>query len=339
MKRLNVLLNIAPFEFSDSDRQVILRTCPTADLRVAPEELAANPDAMEGRDVDVLVGELIPHHLQSWPELKFVQLISAGIDHLAGHPIWDRDIPVATASGIHTVPMAQFATGALLSLFHRMKDTTEFTSSRRWPDRVALGGSVVRGRTVGIVGYGNVGRECGRLFHLLGMQVVCLNNESGRRIEGRFEAWPGTGDPDGTIPERRFLPQELHKMLPLCDVLLITAPRTPCTRGMIGERELALLRPGAYVVIISRGGIVDEESLAQALHMGHIAGAWVDCFLEEPPPPTHPLFDAPNIVLTPHMSGVYDDYWPVLRRLLGENLRRFATGAAALNVSRGDRGY
>ena len=339
MQCLNVLLDIAPFELSEVDRQSILRICPDADLHVVPKGLSAQHDQMEGRDADVLVGELIPHHLESWPKLKFVQLVSAGIDHLIGHPIWERGIPVATASGIHSVPMAQFTTGALLTLIHRMKDITGFTSSRNWPDRTALAGSLLRGRTVGIVGYGNIGRECARQLHALGMRVVCLRQGSGCKIKGRFEAWPGTGDPEGTIPEQWFGPQELHKMLPLCDVLVITAPRTRDTRGMIGERELALLQPGSYVMIISRGGVVDEESLARALQAGQVGGAWVDCFLEEPPPASHPLFNVPNVILTPHMSGVYDEYWPVLLRLLGENLRRFSEGRTPLNVARGDLGY
>ncbi len=335
---LKLLFNI-PYELTQADRDLILQTHPGARLECAPSECLVQPDHMNGQDVHILVSETIPCDLSRWPNLKFVQLVSAGIDHLIGHPIWKQNIPVATASGIHSVPMAQFATCAILALFHRMREVSNFTASHRWPNREAWAGLLLRDRTVGIVGYGSVGRECARQLHALGMRVVCLTRSLNKHSDHRFQGWPGTGDPKGTIPERWFGRQQIDEMLPLCDVLLVTAPRTRETHGMICGKELALLKSGAHVVIISRGGIVDERQLAQSLASGQLGGAWVDCFTEEPPSASHPLFDAPNAILTPHMSGVFAEYWTVLLKLLAKNLEHFVKGAPLFNIANERLGY
>jgi phosphoglycerate dehydrogenase-like enzyme len=338
MERFKLLLNL-PYELTEADRTALTAVCPNAHIQAAPAELLERPDHIDGREADVLVTEFVPRELGAWPKLKFVQLVSAGINHLENHPIWQRDIPVATASGIHSVPMAQFATAAVLSLTHRMLSISEFTNTWKWPSRDALSGSVVRGRTAGILGYGSIGRECARQLRALGMRIVCMSRGARRANDNRFLGWAGTGDPEGKIPEQWFVPRQLSEMLPLCDVLLVTSPRTDETCELIGAQQLALLRPNTLVIIISRGGIVEENALAQALRSGKIAGAWVDGFAQEPPPVQHPLFGAPNAILTPHMSGVFDEYWVIFMRLLRENLRRFTHGEPLLNIADGQRGY
>jgi phosphoglycerate dehydrogenase-like enzyme len=338
MPSLNLLLNL-PGTVGDADRAAIMEVCSDLQVQIAPAVLYEHPDRIDGRNAEVLVTERIPRELDAWPKLRFVQILSAGINQLAEHPIWRRGIPVATASGLYSVPMAQFATAALLSLAHRMTEITQLKSTKQWPNRVSLKGSIVRGKTVGILGYGSIGRECARQLNALGMRIVCMSRRCRRSSDDHFLAWPGTGDPHGEIPEQWFTPDQIHVMLPLCDILLVAAPRTPATESFIGARELSLLPPNAHVIVISRGGIVDEAALAQALHSGHIGGAWVDAYLKEPPPPSHPLFTAPNIVLTPHMSGVYKEYWNVFPRLLAENLRRLSNGEPLLNLANGELGY
>jgi phosphoglycerate dehydrogenase-like enzyme len=338
MSLLNLLLNL-PGTVSDADRAAIMEVRSELEVQIAPAEFYEHPDRIDGRNAVVLVTERIPRELDAWPKLRFVQILSAGINQLAEHPIWKRGIPVATASGLYSVPMAQFATAALLSLAHRMTEITQLKLTNQWPSRVSLKGSIVRGKTVGILGYGSIGRECARQFKCLGMRIVCMSRGCSRSNEDHFLAWPGTGDPHGEIPEQWFTPDQIHEMLPLCDILLVAAPRTPATESFIGARELALLPPNAHVIVISRGGIVDETALAQALHSGHIGGAWVDAYLSEPPLPSHPLFAAPNVVLTPHMSGVYNEYWSVFPRLLAENLRRLSNAEPLLNLANGELGY
>jgi phosphoglycerate dehydrogenase-like enzyme len=125
-------------------------------------------------------------------------------------------------------------------------------------------------------------------------------------------------------------------MLPLCDVLVVAAAKNAQTIGSIGRRELQLLRPGARVIIASRGGIVDEQALAEALHSGAIAGAAVDTFASEPPPTSNPLFDAPNLIATPHVAGSFKDYWPMVCTILCENLKRLRAGQSPVNLASRD---
>lgn len=336
---MQILLNIAPYALTEGDRRQMRQACPGMRIECAPPTWPEAADGIDRARVEVLVTEQVPRDLAAWPRLRYVQLLSAGVDHLEDHPIWMRAIPVATASGIHSVPMGQFATAALLMLVHRMPALLEFKSTRQWPDRVRLACSSVRGLVAGILGYGSIGRECARQWRALGLRILCLKRDPLRRQDAGFNGWPGTGDPKGRIPERWFGPDELGDFLPRCDVLLVTAPRTARTRGVIGPSELSLLKPTSRVIVLSRGGLIDEEALAAALREGRLAGAAVDCFLREPLPETSPLFAAPNLVLTPHMSGVFDGYWPMALTLLCENLRRLVKGSPLVNLARGDLGY
>jgi phosphoglycerate dehydrogenase-like enzyme len=339
MNAHRVLLNIAPFSLSEADRRQIEAACPGAVIECAPPELRSEPDRLDGRLVDVLVTEQVPRDLRGWPRLRFVQGLAAGIDFLKGHPIWETDIIVATASGIHGVPMGQFATGALLMMVHRMTEVLAFKATRQWPNRLALACRSLRGLTAGIIGYGSIGRECARQLRALGMRIVCVNRDVINRSDDGFNAWPGTGDPDGTLPERWFTPSQLDEMLPMCDAIVVAAPRTPETEGMIGAAELARVKATCHIIVVSRGGIVDEAALATALHEGRVAGAVIDSFAKEPPPADHPLFDAPNVILSPHVSGVFDGYWPMALRLICENLKRFSEGRPVLNPANGRLGY
>lgn len=296
-------------------------------------------EKLNGNGINVLVSEDVPRNLDQWPDLQWVQLLAAGVDHLERHPIWHKTIPVTTASGLHGVPMAQFVTGAWLMMAHQMPKLLNFQSSRKWPDRNPLNGHTVRDLTAGLVGYGSIGRECGRQLHALGMRVVCLKRNPSDRLDKGYNAWPGTGDPEGNIPDRWFSPTQIGAMLPLCDLLVITAPRTPQTLGMIGRAEISLLKPSARIIIISRGGIVDEPALVEALRAQRIAGAAVDCYVSEPPSPEHPFFALPNVIMTPHVSGFFTSFLTEVARLLGENYRRFRQNVALLNQVDAGLGY
>ncbi len=296
----------------------------------------ADPDLS---DVSILMtDQRVPKDLRACPKLKWIQLVSAGANQVTNTVIADSDILVTTASGLHGVPIAQFVTGALLMLVHRFPQLASIQATRRWPEgRWDLRGALLRGMTVGVVGYGSIGRECARQLHALGMRVVALD-PAGKRDEG-YNIWPGTGDPEGKLPERWFMPAQVREMLPLCDVVVVAVPLTPQTIGMIGRAELAVAKQGARIIIISRGGIVDETALAEALHTGHIAGAAVDCFVQEPPLSDHIFYDAPNLIMTPHMAGAFEGFWPALIKLFTENLRRFNQGLPLLNQANKRLGY
>ncbi|MEO6001703.1 MAG: D-2-hydroxyacid dehydrogenase [Opitutus sp.] len=332
---MKLLLN-AGFTFTPEQRQALLACVP--ELQVT-EQLASSPDDLDGEGVTVLVTEQVPRDLTRWKNLGWVQLLSAGANQLLGHPIQSTAIPVTTASGTHGVPIAQYVTCVTLMLAHRMPQVLEFKPSRRWPNRTALAGTTLRGRTAGIIGYGSIGRECARQLSALGLRILCLKRDPSARRDHGFTAWPDTGDPEGELPEAWYGPDQLQEFLPRCDLIVVTVPSTPATEGMIGEKELAWCKPEAHLVIISRGGIVIESALAQALRAGRLAGAAVDCFVREPVAPDHEFFDVPNLILTPHMSGVYTGFWALMNGLLCENLQRFARGRPLLNVVNRQHGY
>jgi len=335
-KPLTILFHM-PYHITDLDRARILAVCPNA--RIVHKDFSFSLDELDGRAVDVLVGEEPPKDLSRWPNLQFVQLLSSGCDHVRDNPIWQTDIPLCTSSGNHSVPIAQYITCTLLMQAHRMMEVVEFGRTRRWSNRHALMGFVIRGLTAGFVGYGSIGRESGRQLSALGVRILATKRDPARREDNGFNPWPGTGDPKGEIPEQWFAPNQLNEMLPLCEFLIVTAPATPATMGMISEGELRRLKKGAYVIVASRGGIVEEKALAQALQSGHLAGAVVDSFVEEPPPSTHPFFDAPNVILSSHMSGMYEPYWPQGIRLVCENLHRFVHHLPLYNRASGELGY
>jgi phosphoglycerate dehydrogenase-like enzyme len=332
---MKLLLNTV-FDFSDAQRAALAAACPGIVLAKAN---TAKVDELDGADVDVLVSEQVPRNLAAWPRLRWVQLLSAGSNQLVGHPIQATPIPVTTASGTHGVPIAQYVTCAVLMLAHRMPQLLDYKQTQQWPNRLALAGQSLRGQTVGVIGYGSIGRECARQLAALGMRVICLKRDPAARRDEGFNAWPGTGDPAGTIPAGWYRPDQLGEFLPQCDFVVVTVPSTPETDGMLGLAQLALMKRSAHLVVISRGGIVPEPALAEALRTGLLAGAVIDCFVREPLNGPHELFTVPNLIMTPHMSGVYQGFWDVFVNLLVDNLRRSHAGASLLNSVNHRLGY
>ncbi len=332
---MKVLFNM-PFELSPDQRDRLHSSYPHLEL---VEQSEADVENLEGTDVAVLVTESVPRNLENWKALRWVQLLSAGSNQLLDHPICQTSVQVTNASGIHGVPIAQYITVTWLMMIHRMGELMKFKPSHQWPDRAALANRVVRGMTVGIIGYGAIGRESARQLKALGMRVLCLKRDPNDRPHRGYNPYPGSGDPEGTIPDAFFSQDQLGEMLPQCDLVVVTVPSTKHTENMIGPAELKLMRNDARMIIISRGGIVNEKALAAALRGGTIAEATLDCYVHEPLPPDHEFFDVPNLMMTPHMSGVVDNYWPVLFGLIMENLGRFKNNEALLNQVNSRIGY
>lgn len=325
-----------PFSLSDKERSTLLATWPDLEIVVVNEP---DPAKLDGTDVVVLIAEQVPKQLESWTQLRWVQLLSAGSNQLNGHPIWQTPVPVTNASGIHGVPIAQYITVTWLMMIHRMTELLKFKPSHEWPNRSALANSVVRGMTVGIIGYGAIGRESARQLNALGMRVLCLKRDPEDHPHRGYNPYPGSGDPDGSIPDAFFSQEQLGEMMPQCDLVVVTVPSTKNTDGMIGAAEFALMKKSARMIIISRGGIVEEEALADALRNETIAEAAVDCYVAEPLPSDHFFFAVPHLIMTPHMSGVVDNYWPVLFGLVVENLGRFRDEKSLLNRVNNTVGY
>src|SRR5436190_849579 len=207
---------------------------------------------------------------------------------------------------------------------------------QRWPLFVP---TELRGAALGVIGYGSIGRELARMATTaLGMRVLACKRDPSRRADDGYRL-PGTGDPEGALPEAWFAPARLHDLLARSDVVVMCAPLTSQTRAMIGAAELAAMKPSAFFVNVGRGATVDEAALAAALQAGRLAGAAADVFAEEPPAAGHPLYGGDDVIVSPHVSGFLASYDDRCTDLFAENLRRYLAGAPLLNLVDRAHGY
>ena len=308
---------------------VVDRGCRTPD---DVRELVAN-------GCEVLLTFIMPNDLtQRAPHLKWVQLLSAGADH-AMAALGAASFSMTTASGIHATPIAEYTIASMLAYAHRFHLMVRAQLRHEWL-RSGFPGTVeeLSGKILGVIGYGSIGRETARLAKAFGMRVLALKRDPGNR---RDEGWcpAGLGDPDGVIPAEFFGSNQREEIVRESDYLTVTLPGTEHTRKFLGAREIAAMRPGAYIVNIGRGEVIDETALVEALKAGKIGGAGLDVFEKEPLPKESPIWDLENVILTPHMSGANRGYMDKACALFADNLRRFTTGQPLLNVVDRRLGY
>jgi phosphoglycerate dehydrogenase-like enzyme len=334
---------VATWPLAESQLERIRAVSPRVVLDYAPDIGRAEISARLASDpsIEVLLTTALPDPWGLGGCLRWAQLCSAGVDLEQDNPLWhDPNVVVTTASGIHGPAMSQWALAMILHHALRLGQMLRFKETRRWEMRFdqELNGDVVIGRVLGLVGYGSIGRECARLGRGLGMRVLATRRSS----------------PDQQYQSNRFVPAavgqraafddqvalvSLDRLMEESDYVVITAPLTAETHGLIGARQLASLRPTAFLINISRGAIVDEAALIDALRTGRLAGAALDAFGTEPLPADSPLFDLPNVVLSPHVSGNFRDYWDLVVEVFCTNLSRYLAGEPLLNVVDRQRGY
>jgi phosphoglycerate dehydrogenase-like enzyme len=283
--------------------------------------------------VEVLLTSLgLPNGAQA-PKLLWVQAYSAGVDHYlrSERGLLERVI-LTTASGVHGPVMAEYGLMMILAWAHLLPQMMAYQARAEWlPQRWKLfTPTELRGATLGVVGYGSVGREAARLARAFGMRVLASKRDPSRREDSGWTV-PGTGDPKGDLPERYYAPEKLRDMLRECDYVLLTLALTPATRHIIDAAALRSMKPSAVLVNIARGALVDEPALIEALRLGTIRAAALDVFETEPLPAASPLWSLPNVLLTPHMSGYTPAYEERLALLFADNLRRYLAGQPLLN--------
>lgn len=291
---------------------------------------------------DILFSFRAPDELvRKSPGLKWIQFLSAGADHVMKGELRTRtQIAITNASGIHSTPISEYTIASMLAWSHGFHVTLRAQMRREWKRNWDFMDSVdsLRGKTLGVVGYGSIGRETARLAQALGMTVLALKRNPDER---RDTGWspPGIGDPEGRIPTRWYGPDGCAEILRASDFVTVTLPATSETRHMIGRVEIAAMRPNAYLVNIGRGEVIDQEALVEALRDRRIGGAGLDVFEREPLEPESPLWDLENALLTPHMSGSFKGYNSACCELFAENLGRFARGEPLLNLVDRALGY
>ena len=253
--------------------------------------------------------------LMNGRSLRWVQSGSAGVEKPAFYDLLKRGVRLTNAAGVHAEPIAQYVVMQMLNRIKRTRAHLELQAAHRWE---SIGGGELTGLTLGIVGFGGIGRAVARLGKAFGMRVVA----SKRTL---------VEDP---ALDRLYLPQELGALLAESDFVVLAAPLNEQTRGMIDEAALEQMKPKALLINVARGGLVDEEALIDALRRERIGGAVLDVTAVEPLPETSPLWDLPSCVITPHDSG----FSPLsLQRTLGlflDNLDRLRRGQPLLNEVR-----
>lgn len=311
------------------------------DLRIEQRPRARSGDISDElwREIDiVLTYNTLPAPGQA-PRLRWVQLHSAGANHILQSPLLDQSVTFTTASGVHAVNIAEYVQATMLAWFHRVEQMFAWKQRGIWPtgkDKL-FAPEELRGKTIGVVGYGSIGREVARLAAAFGMRVLAMLRSADRRDHGFI--FPGVGDPEGTIPERYYQPEDLHAMLAECDVVVIGLPLSTQTTHFINEAALRAMKKTAFLVNIARGDVCDEEALIQALRENWISGAALDVFHREPLPDDSPFYQLSNVILSPHISGATPAYNDRLLMIFEANLRRFLRGEPLYNAVDPARGY
>ena len=275
------------------------------------------------------------------PRLRWIQFHTAGIDAFADSPLLkDPEIVVSTLSGAAASQMGEYALMMLLALGHRLPDMIAAQSKAEWPrDKFErFQPHELRGSTVGLVGYGSIARQVARLLQPFGVEILAAKRDVMHPEDSGYTE-DGLGDPGGDLFQRLYPIQALSSMLHECDFVVVAVPHSPETRNLISAVEIAAMKPGAFLVDISRGGIVDQAALIQALQDRRLGGAALDVFAEEPLPPTSPLWKLPNILISPHIAGSSPHYNERAIEMFAENLHRYLAGLPVYNRFESQRGY
>lgn len=307
------------------------RTDCEIDCVERPEEKARELDPARIASADVLFCTFPPTNHALMRRLKWIQIASTGYTQLHGLELPQRGIRATNARGCFDVPIAEWNLAMMVNLARDLRQMIRNQSAAVW-DRSAIFQNEIRGRTVGLWGYGGIGRETARLAKQLGLRVHVMTRK-GTGPRGEVFAETGTGDPDGTLPDRVFCAGEEIEFLQDLDFLVVAMPLTKATEGLIGERELRALPKRAFVLNPARGPIIAERALIRALEEQWIAGAALDTHYHYPMPAEHPLWRFPNVIFTPHISGssLSPKFKERLWKIFAGNVDRFVRGATLMN--------
>lgn len=286
--------------------------------------------AREVADSDVFYGfRLPPELLAHAPRLRWIQSASAGVEDM-WHALHGRDVVLTNAAGVASTAIAEHALGVMLMFCRNLHVAGRRQAEARWDRMGVMAGAgtpirELRGSHVVIVGLGPIGLTLAQQCGALGATVRGVRRHPSGSASPPFESVVG--------------PQALDSLLPWADFVVLAVPDTRETHGMIGAPQLDLMRPDAYLLNVARGAVIDEPALIAALERRTIAGAGLDVFLEEPLPPSSRLWSLPNVILTPHVSGVTPHYFERALELFAENLDRYLAGKPLRNAISQELGY
>jgi phosphoglycerate dehydrogenase-like enzyme len=298
-------------------------------------------------DVEVLLrgwlsSEAFDRLLVRAPRLAWVHSATSGVERALTPVARQRGVVVTNARGVFTRPIAEHVLMLVLAISRRLPQLLELQRERTWQP---LQGVELRELTIGIVGYGSIGQAVASLAGAFGARVIALRRNpeaTPARLQPPPSA-PAAGSdetfPFPPSPDRIVGPDALHELLGASDIVVLAAPLTPETDGMIDDAALAAMRRDAWLINIARGRLVDDRALQRALRDGRIGGAALDTFREEPLPSSSPWYDLPNVIVTPHTAWSSARVLDRSIELFCDNLRRFAAGEALRNIVDPGAGY
>ncbi len=307
---------LAMLEQLPPETDIAVGDCPEAFERAAP-------------DADVifnwsLTGSLLREVFHLCPHVRWVHSRAAGIDNLLFPELVDSPVPLTNGTGVFSPPLGEFALAAILFFAKDLRRMIRSQAAGNW-DPFDI--TEISGRTVGMIGYGDIGRAVATRVRAMGMQVMAVKRHG-----------PPLYNVDPLVsviysPDRRI------EMISRCDYLVVAAPLTAETRGMIGEAEFAAMKPDAVVINLGRGPVVDEAAMIRALAEKRIQGAALDVFDQEPLPAGHPLYRLDNVLLSPHCADHTPDWLERAMQFFIDQFERFRKNEPLLNVVDKQLGY
>lgn len=302
------------------------------------EELPPSARVVVGDSVEALQSALpeaeviVNGNFQSQPfqtifplakRLRWVHSLSTGVESTVYPPLIESPIPLTNARGVFRASLAEFSIAAMLHFAKDLRRMLRNQMAGRWePFDITM----LENTTLGVIGYGEIGRASAKLAHAFGMKVLALRRRTAM-------------SQDDPLLDKVYAPDQLRDMLADCDYILIAAPNTPETRGMIGEAEIARMKNTAVIINVGRGPVIVEAALIKALESGRIKGAALDVFDQEPLPEGHPFYRLENVLLSPHCADHTSDWVHLAMQRFVENYRKFDSGQPLDNIVDKKAGY
>ena len=315
---------VLAYDLGDAYVQDLRNSFPEVDFRPA---YTVEAQLREVPDAEVQFGLMSGEVFRAAKQLRWFHFIGIGFDVvLKGAPgLVESDVVMTNARETHVIAMADHALAMVLAFAHRVPDLVEDRRAHRW-DTLKYQGAMreLAGTTMGVLAMGDIGRAVARRASGFDMKVYGIDVLQMDPPEGVQKVWG---------------PERLDEVLALSDWFVVTAPLIDSTRGLLDRERLARLKRGAYVIVVSRGGIVLEDALAEALSSGHVAGAALDAVDPEPLADDSPLWDLPNVIMSPHVSADSPEMWERRRQIFKENLRRHLAGETLLNICDKKKGF
>ncbi|HEY6623273.1 MAG TPA: D-2-hydroxyacid dehydrogenase [Acidimicrobiales bacterium] len=329
------------------DHELVGALCPTTEVVTSAYEISHDqrtrrshePDNDELRDFEPPLGPQLradlgraevlftldaPYDLgRLAPDLKWVQAVGSGVGQFASSGLDGTDIVLTNGAGVGSVPIAEWVLARMLSIAKRFDEHADQQRDHRWAPRY---GSMLMGRTLVIVGLGAIGREVSRRARAFGVHVI--------GIRRRWVSGATSPDADELVG-----PGQLHEALGRADFVVVSAPGSRENDGLFDAAAFAATRPGAVFINVARGSLVDEPALIAALESGHLRAAAIDVARHEPLPPEDPLWEAPNLSISPHSSTSMEGYMERTFDVFFDNLERYVHGRPLENVVDISGGY